>query len=177
MGSIRRIFMVIGAIIVFLCALIMFIAPANVGYQLVLFILELALIVLGIETLFYYLLMARHMVGGLRIFFKSILMIDIGVFAITLFNLPKQYAILYILTMLLITGVMDILRALESKRFAGHWKIQFTFGMIEAFLWIICTFSMENDTLITVIFGLALIGKVVSMVVTAFRKTAIVYVN
>ena len=67
------------------------------GYEAVLLILETALMLSGIQQLFYYFTMARNMVGGIYIFYKGILLLDAGLFALNLDKVPEQYGMLYLI--------------------------------------------------------------------------------
>ena len=62
-------------------------------------IMSVSLWIYGIRMMVYYLTMARHMVGGLRVLFRAILMLDLGYFAMGLTEIPLLYVMLYLAVM------------------------------------------------------------------------------
>ena len=54
-------------------------------------ILVAVLVLMGLRNLLYYVLMARHMVGGKMILFIGMLFMDFGIFSYSLVERPKLF--------------------------------------------------------------------------------------
>lgn len=177
MGSAKRVSYFFLGLIMMLCSLIMFWYP-EVGYQVVLLILELMLLIRGIRQLIFYFCMARHMVGGISIFYHGILLFDAGLFALNLHDVPRMYAMLYLIGYMLFSGVIDAGRANEvRKQNSGHWKYQLFSGIIKILVSFICINYLDSMEIIAMIYGIGLLHSALLHIVTAFRRTAVVYVQ
>ncbi len=151
--------------------------PAD-AYIIVLWILIIMLLFNGVRRLFYYFTMARYKVGGITVFYKGMLMVDAGVFALTLDDLPRAYGMLYLIFMIVISGAIDVLQANQARRFeAGKWKYQFIYGAIKVAIGLSCFFFLNSIKGLTYIYCLGMLHSGISRIITSFRKTAIVYVN
>ena len=96
--------------------------PAS-GILLMILIIIVTTILKGLGSLTYYITMARHMVGGKLQLYKGIILLDIGMFFMSLDNVPIFYLMLYLLVANLISGVIEILGAREARQMeAGSWK-------------------------------------------------------
>ena len=60
----------------------------NEGLPIVAAVLSIALVIAGIRMFIYYFSMARHMVGGLTILCRAVILLDPGLFTATLNNIP-----------------------------------------------------------------------------------------
>lgn len=177
MGSAKRVSYFFVGLIMMLCGLILFMELED-GYQDVLLILEVMLLLHGIRKLVFYFTMARHMVGGINIFYQGILTFDAGLFALNLHDVPRIYAMLYLIAYMLVTGVIDAVRTNEiRKQGSRQWKYQMLTGMIKILISIICIFHLNSAEIIAIIYGVGLFSSAISHIVTAFRRTAIVYVQ
>ena len=76
-----------GILMLFFVALLLLLP--NEAYYLVAGVLGLMLIIYGIRLLWYYLTMARHMVGGKTILYQSVIVIDLGLFSSTLMSVSS----------------------------------------------------------------------------------------
>ena len=175
MGKAKRVSYGILGLLLILCSVLMACLP-QYGYQIVLLVLELTLLVYGIKQLLFYFFMARHMVGGIRIFYQSILILDAGFFALSLHDMPRQYVMMYLVGGMLISGFLDAARARDIRRQnSPHWKYTMFSGLVKIGIFFACLFHIDSELLITLIYSVGLLHSGVERIVTAFRQTAIVY--
>ncbi|MDO4804881.1 MAG: DUF308 domain-containing protein [Lachnospiraceae bacterium] len=175
-GRKRVVYFITGLFMVLFGVIMMF--PSEEGYKTVLNILEFALIISGIKHLHFYFTMARYMVGGIYIFFKGIFILDAGLFAFNLDDVPKQYAMLYLIGGLAIAGVIGIMHAMEVRKLeSGKWKSLLAQGIIQISVAIVCLFFLGDQDMLTLVYGLGLLHSGIMRIMTSFRKTAIVYVK
>ena len=103
-----------GALLLILALLVLFV-PED-AYLIILLFFAVTMLIDGIRNLVYYFTMARNMVGGLTIFYRGVLTLDLALFTLSLPGLPELYISLYIVGSYAFLGIVDILRALEAKK-------------------------------------------------------------
>ena len=173
----QRIKNILIGIAIILGALILIAFPED-GIIITAFFLSLSLIVYGIKTLIYYVTMARHMVGGRIMLYLAVIVLDLGMFTMMLTNIPKIYIVLYLVVVYAFAGVVSILRALEAKRYqAPMWKLSLISGIINVVIAILCIIFMRSTNMIVYLYCAGLIYSAIVRIVTAFRETAIVYIQ
>ena len=177
MSSGQKIKNVLIGIAIILGALILIAFPED-GIIITASILSLSLFIYGIKTLIYYVTMARHMVGGRIMLYLAVVVLDLGMFTMMLTNIPKIYIVLYLVVVYAFAGVVSILRALEAKRYqAPMWKLSLISGIINVVIAILCIIFMRSTNMIVYLYCAGLIYSAIVRIVTAFRKTAIVYIQ
>lgn len=148
------------------------------GYLAVLLILEFTLILTGVQQLLYYFTMTRYMVGGIYIFYKGIFFLNLGLFALNMDDVPRQYAMLYLVATMAISGVIAIVHSLEIKKMqSGRWFHQFFYGSTELLLSVVCLFYLDSTTTLTFVYGGSLLHAGIHRIISAFRRSAIVYIS
>ncbi len=177
MGIAKRIENLIIAFFMIISGIIM-IYDAESGYIFVVSILSLSLAVYSIKTLIYYFSMARYMVGGKRMLYTGVILLEFAIFTMSLTDVPRFYIILYLAGCHIFSGIVYILRALEAKRLmASIWKYNMLFGMGNILIAIACFVFSRSAGTIPVIYGAGLIYSAVLRIIQAFKKTAIVYIS
>ena len=134
MTKIQRIRTIFESLMLLLCAALLFLAPDK-GYQVIVRILSIVLIVNGMRYLIFYFAMARNMVDGKLILFYGIIALDLGLLAYTLQNIPPIYIVLYLLITHLFSGVVDVLRAMEARRLGSRWRLNIAIGAANGGEW------------------------------------------
>ena len=177
MSGAKRIWKIFKGLLTVLCAVLIAMQPAD-GYLIVVFILDITLLIYGLRLLIYYLVMARFMVGGITTLYKSIIVIDLGLFILGLHSTPQKYVMLYLIGCLAFNGVVDIIDAVGAKKLrAGSWKYQFSYGLGKVLIAVVCLFYLDSTTLVTYMYCAGLIHSALSDIISACRKTAIVYIE
>ena len=135
----------------------------------------------GIRCLILYFTMARHMVGGASILYKGIIVLDLAIFTLCMVDDPHMYIMLYLLGMHAFAGVMDILLAMEARRFgAPAWKQSLGSGIVNlavAVSAVVAVLFLHSTTDLVYIYAGCLFYSACSQFVSAFQKTAIVYIQ
>ncbi len=177
MGKAKRIMYVVTGLFMIASSVIMSVFY-EVGYIVVLIILEIMLFAHGIRLLFYYFTLARYMVGGISIFYKGILFLDSGLFALNMDDIPRPYAMVYLVGCLIVSGVIDVMRANTARKLeSAHWKYQCSSGIIKIIVSVICLCLINSPAMLTIIYSLGLLHAGIGRIATAFRETDIVYVK
>ena len=177
MNSFKRVMNIFAAIIMIACAALMFLDPGN-GFKLVILLLTLTLTIRGLRLIIYYISMARHAVGGIAILYEGIILFDAGLFATSLGNVPLVYTMLYLIICMLVSGGIDVMRANEARGMdAERWKLQMFYGAGNVVLAIVCIFFLNTAALLSIVYGISLLHSAVCRIITAFRRTAIVYIG
>lgn len=177
MSSGQRIKNVLIGILIILGAVILIAFPEE-GLIITASILSLSLFFYGIKTLIYYITMARHMVGGRIMLYLAVVVLDLGMFTMMLTNIPKMYIALYLVVVYAFSAAIDILRALEAKKYqAPSWRFSLISGVINAVVAVLCIVFIGSTNMIVYLYCAGLIYSAIIRIVTAFRKTAIVYIQ
>ena len=151
--------------------------PAS-GILLMILIIIVTTILKGLGSLTYYITMARHMVGGKLQLYKGIILLDIGMFFMTLDDVPIIYLMLYLLVANLISGVIEILGAREARQMeAGSWKMKTAIGAADVLFGLASIFCLGRPNLLVYIYATGLAYSAVLRIVSAIRRSAIVYIQ
>ncbi|MCR5503248.1 MAG: DUF308 domain-containing protein [Lachnospiraceae bacterium] len=176
----QRIRSVIIALVMILSGVLMLCLP-DIGYAVAALILSISLLLYGIRTLIYYFTLARHMVGGRGILYIGIVVLDLGIFTLTVADNMEIYILLYLLAFRLFSGLVDILRALEARRYESPgWKSKLAVGIVNilmALLALAAGIVFRSEELLVVLYCAGLFGSALARIATAFRKSAIVYIQ
>ena len=151
--------------------------PAT-GIRLIMLIIIVTMILKGLGSLSFYFTMARHMVGGKLQLYKGIILLDIGMFFMTLDDVPIIYLMLYLLVANLISGVIEILGAREARQMeAGSWKMKTAIGAADVLFGLASIFCLGRPNLLVYIYATGLAYSAALRIVSALRRSAIVYIQ
>ena len=165
--------------IVMILAAVAIVLLGGRGYILIADILSLSLTLNGASTILYYAVMARHMVDGRYILYKGVILLDLGIFTLSLQHYPAFVVVLYLIGALGFTGIVAILRARESREYGGSWKLKTAEGALNlgaAVLALAAAAFFGSLFPMGIVYALGLVSSAVLRIISAFRKTAIVYV-
>ena len=177
MNKTQRALTMVKSIFFIICAVIMLAYPEE-GYRTVVLILDIMLLVQGFSQLVYYFTMTRHMVGGLSTLFKSIFLIDLGLFILTYKEAPKKLVMIYLIALCgfsAIVAVMNIMKGLKIK--SPAWKGQCVRAVVAITVAIICICNIDSSATATVIFSIGMIIAAVSDIILCFKDTEMLYVG
>ena len=175
MSLASRITNIVFGVILVLLGIVLILLPED-GYRIVAAILGLSLTVYGIRNLIYYFSMARYMVGGRMILYFGVLMLDAGVVLLVIYDFPPLYIMIYLIVILMLTGVISILRAFEQKGMGiKAWKWTFLNGFIHALLAVACAVFIKSANLAVYIYAAGLIYSALVRIISAVHaKNAII---
>ena len=180
MNWLQRIRKIISGVL-FAIAGFLFILLDDKKYTLLLAGLIIYLLFNGIKMMIYYLTMARLMVGGKSILYKSVILLDLAMVTASLTTLRPVYLILYLVGIYITAGVLDILRSLEAKKLdAPEWKIKFASGLFNILLGTAAGVSgllFSSPEISAFIYGGGLIWSGITGIASAFRRTGTVYIQ
>lgn len=168
-----------GLFMLFISAALMTFPTESV--PLVLGLISLGMTINGVRSLIYYFSMARHMVGGKRLLYRGIIYLDVGVLTSTMADAPELSLIIYVAAVSAFTGAVAILRAREEKAGgAPRWKGKFLYGaayIIMALAVLVCGFVMKMPETAVYVYAVGLVISAADRIISAFRRTAIVYIQ
>ena len=180
MTKMQRVKQVLSALLMMGCCFILIKEP-ELGYAIVALILSVSLLLYAIRCLIYYFTMARHMVGGRSVLYTGIILLDLAVFTISMVDNPQLYIIVYLLVIHAFAGVLDILRALEARRYeAPAWRRSMVNGvgnLVIAVLAVVIGLFLKSQKDLVYLYAVCLFYSACVQLVSAFRKTAIVYIQ
>lgn len=160
-----------------LLAVVLLFFPED-SFLLVVLVLSAGLLISGVSTLIYYFTMARFMVGGKMMLYKGVIIFDFGVLTASLADLPRTYVLLYLVAIHAFSGFVEILRVMEVRRYGGkNWRLKLGHGIINLVMCILCLVYIKNTNTVIVIYALGILYSGILTFITAFRKTALVYIQ
>lgn len=180
MSYFYRIRNIIFGVLMLAMGLLLILSPEG-SIMLVASLLNIALYFYGGQQLWFYFRMARHMVGGKTILYRSIIILDAALFMTSAIVISNYIVTIYLLILYAFTGFVSILRALESKaNGAPNWRFKLATGIISvlfAISLLVVGLIMGNSNYLSIGFGITLVYLAAVRIITAFKKTAIVYIQ
>ncbi len=178
MAVFQRIRGVFVGVLMLVFAIILIVNPSDDIYMLLIIILALGLAISGIKDIIFYFTMARHMVGGKMILVQGVIVLDFALLTGSLSDVPKFYVLLYLIGVHAFSGVVETLRALESKRSVeGPWKLKLSHGIVNFLLAAACLIFIRHADTALIIYGIGLLYSAIMRILTAFRKTAFMVIK
>ena len=177
MTKLQRARELLGGLLMLAAGVLVICRPAT-GIRLIMLIIIVTMILKGLGSLSFYITMARHMVGGKLQLYKGIILLDIGMFFMTLDDVPIIYLMLYLLVANLISGVIEILGAREARQLeAGSWKMKMAIGAADMLFGLASIFCLGRPNLLVYIYATGLVYSAVLRIVSALRRSAIIYIQ
>lgn len=176
----KRIIDVLFGIVMFLAGIAFFFSSVEGGVIVMLVLLQLGMTIRGFRTLHYYLTMARYMVGGKNVLYRSFILLDLGTLAGALIGHRMIYAVIYLAVLHTFTGVISVFRANEARSYGAHWRFKMAYGVTNVLLAaavIIGTVVFRQPRVTIYIYGAGLMYSAVLRIISAFKPTKIVYIQ
>ena len=170
MNVTKKIIQIVISAGILLVALVLVLAPKE-ALALVGNILCLLLFAVGIRYLLLYFLMARHMVGGRSLFYTGLIILDLSFLCSVVLMRSYRLLLLYLVGMHAFYGVVQLLRALEAKKYENTaWRFKLLNALINLGISVACIFFIRQESTMALIFAAGLVYTAIVRVVTAFRK-------
>ena len=176
MTKLQRTKEIITGIITVLTAFVLILEPSD-GYIVVIGILSLVYTVRGINMIVYYFTMARFMVGGRTSLYVGIIMFDFGILTGTLTDVPHFYILLYLAVIHGFSGIIEMMRASESKKYGGAWRLKTGHGILDIMMAVMCIVFLNRLCFAVIIYAIGLIYSSVLRIISACRRTKFVYIQ
>lgn len=139
--------------------------------ELIALILGFSMFGYGIRCFVAYFTKFRHMVGGRKQLYNGILTLDSGLLLLGSFNGSAFLILLYLLGIRLVTGAIDLARAIEAKKHNSPWIVKFLAGIISLATVVFGVIFFRDPETVVDIYCISLIISAVEHFITAFRKT------
>ncbi len=164
--------------IVMLGASVLLMVDRNDAYTIIIFFLSLGLFVLGAKHLFYYITMARFMTGGKISLYKGLVLLDLSFLTGSISDIPRIYLLIYLAVIHGFSGLVEVLRALEARRYgAKSWRLKLFQGSLDAFMALSCIVFFRRPATAVIIYSLGLIYSAVLRIISALRRGTFVYIQ
>ena len=117
------------------------------------------------------------MVGGRRSLYLAVLIIDIALFSLSLSDDSSLYIMIYLIVIHAVSGVIDILRALEQKKLgAGGYTWQLAAGIINLLIAVACGVFIRSMLVCVYIYAAGLLYSAIVRIVRVFVKNPAMYI-
>lgn len=173
----QRIKAILWGLLTLLVAPLLVIDP-EVGCAVIVVVLGLSSAIKGVRMLLYFVTMARHMVGGKTILYQGFILLDFGLFTLSIAEIPSRFIMLYLLLGYLFYGLIGVLRAMEIRKQAmGIWRFKLLVGAGDIALGILCLAKLNSVKWAAGIYCLGVIWSALGRIVSACRPNQRVYVK
>jgi uncharacterized membrane protein HdeD (DUF308 family) len=150
----------------------------NDAYMLVIGLIGLGLLASGVGTLFYYFTMAMFMVGGKVTLYKGVILTDFAILTLSLTDVPRGYVLTYLIALHVFSGLVEILRALEARRYGGRsWRLKLGHGLVNIGVCAICMIYLRNANTVVIIYGLGLVYSGIMKFISSLRTSTIIFIR
>ncbi|MBQ1453571.1 MAG: hypothetical protein IIZ23_06345 [Ruminococcus sp.] len=178
MSKIQRVQTIIIAVFIIAASIFMMLITPDSALNIMAGILSISLFIYGVRRLIYYFSMARHMVGGRLMLYLGIVIFDFGMLTLMMASIPRFYIALYLIAVFAFSGIIDVARSLETMLFrSSSWKFRLFSGLISIAVAILCIVYINSADMLVYFYCAGLIYSAVARIITAFRKTEIVYIQ
>lgn len=178
MSEFQRVRKVLFGLCMLAVAILLIAFPSDEAYMVIVAILTIGLAIAGIKDIIFYFMMARHMIGGKMILIQGVIILDFAIITGSLANVPKIYILLYLIGVHAFSGVVEVLRAMESKKaVSGPWKMKFAHGLVNFALAIACLIFIRKSNTALLIYSLGLIYSAIVRIFSAFQRTSFILIE
>ena len=176
----RRVIDVLFGIVMFLAGFAFFASSVKYSIIAMLVLIQLGMTIRGIRALYYYLTMAKYMVGGKSVLFRSLILLDLGTLAGALIGQSIIFAVIYLALLHAFDGVVSVFRANESRSYGAHWGLKMTYGVTNILIALAVVLGaalFRQPVVVIYIYGAGLMYSAVLRIASAFKRTNIVYIQ
>ena len=177
MSKVRRVLTIIVSLFGILGAVILMLIP-DYSYEVLALGISLTLVYYGVRYIIYYLTNAQHMVGGKWFLLIGIIMFDMGVFVTAIYDRAQRITLIYIISAQLIAAVLGLIRTIGDKKDNNpSWKLHLAQTIASFIQVILCVVFINSDMVPLYLYCIYAIYTAILLIISAFKKTAIVYVQ
>lgn len=177
MTRLRKINTALIGTVMLVIGVVMMLFP-NDAYSYVLVLIGIGFLLNGLKALYYFFTMARFMVGGKMLLYQGVIMLDFAALTISFTDLRRGYILAYLAIIHAFTGVVGIMSSIEAKRYgARSFKLKLFSGILNIVMALSCLIFVRVANTAVYIYALGLIYSGVINIITAFRKTAFIYIR
>ena len=148
------------------------------AYEFVIAFMTMGFFISGVATLGYYFTMARYMVGGRLIHYRGVVLFDFALITGALVDVPRIYVLIYLATIHLFSGLVEILRSNEARGNGGKsWRLKLVHGLVDMVVAIGCIVLARKTNTAVYVYCFGIFYSGIIRVIQAFRKTTFVYIR
>lgn len=177
MTKFQRIENIAAGIVMILCAAVLLHSPEE-GLPFLTTILSISLTLAGLRFLIYYFTMARYMVGGRNILYTGVIVLDFGLFTYSIVDERGIIIILYLLSLHVFFAVVNLVKGIRERRSrVPYWKVDAVQGIVNLLIAGASVAFIHSIRIIVCLYCAGLFYSAAGRIYSAFRRTAIVYIQ
>ena len=177
MSLFQRVQNIVIGLCMLISAAILILWPED-GSLIIMLFLAASLIIRGISELIYYITMGRFMVGGKLFLFIGVVFLDFGLFTVSLADESKIVVVLYLIGVHAFAGLVNLLRAREAMRYKSPaWRINMAQGVTSLLILAASLIFARDEGMLVLLYCAGLVYSAFLRIYSAFRRTAVVYIQ
>jgi uncharacterized membrane protein HdeD (DUF308 family) len=176
----KRVVDAFSGIVMFIAGTAFFFSGVDASVIAMLVLIGIGMTVRALRALHYYLTMAKYMVGGKSVLYRSFILLDLGTLTGAFIGHRILYGVIYIALLHSFTGLVSIFRANESRSYGAHWRLKMAYGVTNVLLAIaviVGSAVFKEPRIVIYIYGAGLMYSAVLRIASAFKRTRIVYIQ
>lgn len=148
------------------------------GFIVIATILSVSMTAMGVRYLYYYATMARHMVGGKAVLYLGVIVLDFGVYSMTLIDEPRIYIVVDLIAVHTFWGIVNLLKGFREKGYgASMWKLDVGQGIGNLMMAAASLIFLHSPHILVDLYSAGLAYSGILKVISALRRTEIVYIQ
>lgn len=180
MSSFKRITNILVALVM-IAAAIGLTLYTEVAMPFMLAFIGIGFTIKGLSTLLYYYSTARFMVGGKTVLYRGIILLEFGLFTSSLADHPGPFVIMYLAAVNLYSGVVQLLRVIETFRLKSR---RWIFILLHSLFYFAMGFGVIYAGLVqgrtdiaAYAYSLGITASALNRIRMSFARTDIVYIQ
>lgn len=143
----------------------------EIGPEVIALILGISMLIYSIRCFAAYFTKFRYIVGGRSQLYIGILALDLSLLILTSFSTSTFLVLLYLLGIRLLTGGIDLARALESRKNQAPWIMKLLSAIVSLVTVILGVIFFRVPETVVDIYCISLGISAVEHFITAFKKS------
>ena len=150
---------------------VLLISLGEKGPEIIALVLGISMLIYGVRCLIVYFTKFRHMVGGRSQLYNGILTLDLGLLMLISFNTSTFLILVYLLGARLLSGGIDLMRSLESKKNGSPWLVKLLSAIISLVTVILGVIYFRDPDVVVLIYCISLGISAIEHFIAAFRRS------
>lgn len=164
-----------GLLLIAIAAVMVFALSTQDALMAMVTLLAITLALYGLRTLWLYISLARHMVGGKALLYVGVLAIDAA--AVVMVIMANQFlAGIYLSITYFLLGAVNAMHVMDDKQYGTPWRGHMVQAVIYLLLGIACLVLNSSADLLVTVYCIGLVYNAVMRIYNALRPQAVAYI-
>lgn len=165
----------LGLLSIMIAATMVFALPTQDALVAMCVLVALTLALYGLRTLWLYVTMARHMVGGKALLYVGVLALDAAAVVMVIMS-NQLLAGVYLSITFFVSGALRLMRVKDAKQYGTPWRRHAVQAVGYLLLGVACLVLSQDAELLVLVYCIGLVYGAVARIYNALRPQAVAYI-